>query len=92
MDSIANTRSPLTTAEAINFLKHADDYNCISAPPIKPKAALVFLYKAPSVDKEGMCRYENNDNTQHSEATKTCASYITIASSKKCACTYNNNY
>lgn len=54
MDPIATVRSPLTFVEAITFLKHADDYQCISAPPVKPKAGVVLLFKAPSVDKEGM--------------------------------------
>ncbi len=51
---IAVIRSPLTLLEAINFLNDLDKYQVLLTPPVKLKASQVFLYRAPSVTKEGI--------------------------------------
>ena len=48
------SKKSLTISEVIEFLENADNYHCIPAPPSKPKASLVFLYKTDDAAKEGI--------------------------------------
>ena len=43
----------LETNEAFKILEDANRRNCISAPPKKPKAGQLFLYRAEDASKEG---------------------------------------
>ena len=46
-------KKSLTVSDVVQILENANEYNYISAPPSKPKASQVFLYKTDDAAKEG---------------------------------------
>ena len=50
---IATTKAPISIERAKDLLCHADKYNCISDPPVKPKAGQIFIFKPKCVEKQG---------------------------------------
>ena len=46
-------KKSLTISDVVQILENANEYNYISAPPSKPKASQVFLYKTDDAAKEG---------------------------------------
>ena len=53
-NAIAIVKLPLATDKAISYLEREETF--ISVPPVRPKAGQIFLYKAPSLDKKGICK------------------------------------
>ena len=53
-DGVLAMKNSLTVEDVMNFLTNDDKFRCISAPPIKPKANQVYLYKTSDAGKEGI--------------------------------------
>ena len=53
MEGVLMIKKSLTISDVVQILENANEYNYISAPPSKPKANQVFLYKTDDAAKEG---------------------------------------
>ena len=50
-------KKSLAISDVVQILENTNDYDCISAPPVKPKANQVFLYKTDDAAKEGTRKF-----------------------------------
>ena len=50
-------KKSLAISEVIQILENANEDQCISAPPSKPKASQVYLYKVDDAAKQGTLLY-----------------------------------
>ena len=50
-DGVLAMKNSLTAEDVMNFLTNANKLHCISAPPTKPKANQVYLYKTSDAGK-----------------------------------------
>ena len=53
MEDALMIKKSLRISDVVEILENANNYNYISAPPSKPKASQVFLYKTDDAAKEG---------------------------------------
>ena len=52
-EGVLMIKKSLAISEVIQILENANENQCISAPPSKPKASQVYLYKIDDAAKEG---------------------------------------
>ena len=53
MEDALMIKKSLRISDVVEILENANKYSYISAPPSKPKASQVFLYKTDDAAKEG---------------------------------------
>ena len=63
MEGVLKIKKSLTISDVVQILENANEYNYISAPPSKPKASQVFLYKTDDAAKEGNNIFKNTVST-----------------------------
>ena len=54
MEGVLMIKKSLTISDVVRLLENAHEYDSISAPPTKPKASQVYLYKTDDTAKEGI--------------------------------------
>lgn len=52
-EGVLMIKKSLAISEVIQILENANEDQCISAPPSKPKASQVYLYKVDDAAKQG---------------------------------------
>ena len=57
MEDVLMIKKSLRISDVVQVLENANKYDYISAPPSKPKASQVFLYKTDDAAKEDSILY-----------------------------------